>query len=48
MIIHSKTDNIELMVNDKANEIIEKRLNHFLKNHGINLNRYQVGMETSM
>ena len=29
-IMHSKFDNIEIMISDKANEIIEKLLNHFL------------------
>ena len=28
--MHSKFDNIEIMISDKANEIIEKLLNHFL------------------
>ena len=29
-IMHSKFDNIEIMISDKAKEIIEKLLNHFL------------------
>ena len=28
--MHSKFDNIEIMISDKAKEIIEKLLNHFL------------------
>ena len=39
--MHSKSNNIEIMINDKADEIIEN-LSESL------LNRYQIGLETSM
>ena len=39
--MHSKSDNIEIIINDKADEIIEKRFQ-------ILLSRYQIGLETSM
>ena len=28
--MYSKSDNIEIMINDKADEVIEELLNHFL------------------
>ena len=31
--MHSKFDNIEIMINDKADEVIKKSLNHLLKNN---------------
>ena len=39
--IHPKSDNIEIMINDKADEVIEKLFQSFLY-------RYQIGRETSM
>ena len=39
-VIHSRSDNIEIMINDKADEVIE--VFHSL------LSRYQIGLETSM
>ena len=39
--MHSESDNIETMINDKADEIIEE---HFESR----LNRYQIRLETSM
>ena len=39
-VMHSKSDNIEIIINDKADEIIE--LFQSL------LSRYQIGLETSM
>ena len=30
--MHSKSDNMGLIINDKANEVIEKLLNHLLEN----------------
>ena len=40
-LMHSKSDNIEIMINDKADEVIEERFfNHFLQ--GIKLGwKYQ-------
>ena len=35
--MHLKSDNIEIMINDKADEVIEE---HF--------SRYKIGLETSM
>ena len=35
-VMHSESDNIEIMINDKADEVIEKRF----KSH---LNRSQIG-----
>ena len=37
----SKGDNIEMMINDKADELIEELFESFL-------NRYQIGLQTSM
>ena len=28
--MHSKSDNIEIMINDKADEVMEEFFNHFL------------------
>ena len=39
--MHSKSDNIEIMINDKGDETIEKHFDPFL-------HRYQVELETSM
>ena len=39
--MHSKSDNIEIMINDKVDEVIEKRLKSLQK-------RYQIGLEESM
>ena len=39
--MHSKSDNIEVMINDKADEVIEKHFQSFP-------NRYQIEWETSM
>ena len=40
-VMHSKKDNIEIMINDKVDEVIEKIFqSHF--------SRYQIGLETSM
>ena len=41
-VMHSKIDNIEIMINDKADEVIEKRFESLLNN------RYQIGLETSV
>ena len=38
--MHSKSDKIEIMINDKADEIIKKCFESLL-------NRYQIGLETS-
>ena len=40
-IMHSKSDNIEIMVNYKADEVIEELFQSLLS-------RYQIGLETSM
>ena len=40
-VMHSKSDNIEIMIQDKADEIIEKPFESLLK-------RYQIGLELSM
>ena len=40
-VIHSKRDNIEILINDKSDEVIEKLFESLL-------NRYQIGLETSM
>ena len=40
-VIHSKSGNIEILINDKSDEVIEKLFESLL-------NRYQVGLETSM
>ena len=39
--MHSKSDNIEIMMNDKADEVIEELFKSLLS-------RYQIGLETSM
>ena len=39
--MHWESDNIEIMINDKADEVIKKLFESFL-------NRYQIGLETSM
>ena len=39
--MHSKTDNIEIVINDKADEVIEKSFESLL-------NRYQFWLEQSM
>ena len=38
--MHSKSDNIEVMINDKADEVMEEFLQSLLS-------RYQIGLETS-
>ena len=40
-VMHSKSDNIEIMIQDKADEIIEKPFESLLK-------KYQIGLELSM
>ena len=40
LVMHSKSGNIEIMINDKANEVIEEL---FQSLHS----RYQIGLETS-
>ena len=40
-IMHSKSDNIEMMSNDKADELKEELFASLLS-------RYQIGLETSM
>ena len=37
--MHSKSDNIEIMINDKADEVIGERFESILS-------RYQIGIET--
>ena len=39
-VMHSKSDNIEIMISDIADEVIEEHLQSLLS-------RYQVGLETS-
>ena len=39
--MYSKSDNIEIMINDKAEEFVEERFQSLLS-------RYQIGLETSM
>ena len=39
--MHLKGNNIRIMINDKANEVIEKKFQ-------LLLSRYQIGLETSM
>ena len=39
--MHSKRDNIEIMITDKADEVIEELFESLL-------NRYQIELETSM
>ena len=38
---HSKSDNVEMMINDKTEEVIEELFQSLLS-------RYQIGLETSM
>ena len=40
-IMHSQSDNIEIMINYKADEVIEELFQSLLS-------RYQIGLETSM
>ena len=40
-VMHSKSDNIEVIIYHNANEVIEK-------NFELLLSRYQIGLETSM
>ena len=40
-VIHSKRENIEIMVNEKADEVIEEHFQSLLS-------RYQIGSEISM
>ena len=40
-VMHSKSDNIEIMIKDKINEVIEKLFD-------LLLNKYQIGLETLM
>ena len=40
-IMHSQSDNIEVMINYKADEVIEELFQSLLS-------RYQIGLETSM
>ena len=39
--MHSKSDNIEIMINDKTDEVIENRFE-------LLLHRYQIGLGTAM
>ena len=39
--MHSKSDNIKIMINDKADEVIEELFQSLLS-------KYHVGLETSM
>ena len=39
--MHSKSDNVEIMMNDKADEVIEEPFQSFLS-------RYQIKLETSV
>ena len=38
--MHSKSDNIEIVINDKVDEVIEKLFESLV-------NRHQIGLETS-
>ena len=40
-VMHLKSDNIEIMINDKADEVMGERFQSLLS-------RYQIGLETSM
>ena len=40
-VMHSKSNNIEIMINDKADEAIEEPFQSLIS-------RYQIGLETSM
>ena len=40
-VMHSKSNNIEIMINDKADEVIEELFQSLLS-------RYRIGLETSM
>ena len=39
--MHSKSDNIQIMINEKADEVVEERFQSLLS-------RYQTGLETSI
>ena len=39
--MHSKNDNIEIMINDKPEKVIEELFQSFISS-------YQIGLETSM
>ena len=39
--MHSKSDDIKLIINDKAEEVIEERFRSLLS-------RYQIGLETTI
>ena len=41
LVMHSESDNIEIMINDKSDEVIEELFQSLLF-------RYQIGLETSM
>ena len=40
-VLHSKSDNTQIMINDKVHEVIEELFQSLLP-------RYQIGLETSM
>ena len=40
-VMHSKSDNIQIMINEKADEVVEERFQSLLS-------RYQTGLETSI
>ena len=40
-VMHSKSDNIKIMINDKADEVIQELFQSLFS-------RYQIGLETSM
>ena len=40
-VMHLKSDNIDIMINDKADEVIEERFQ-------TRFSRYQIGLETSV
>ena len=40
-VMHSKSDNIEIMINDKADEVIKEPFQSLLS-------KYQIGLQTSM
>ena len=39
--MHSKSDNVEIMINEKLHEVVEELFQS-------RLSRYQIGLETSM
>ena len=41
-VMHSKSDNIEIMINDKADEVIGELFEYFF------IKSYQIGLKTSM